>query len=152
MYCSNCGKEIPSQSRFCKWCGATISPAQTQQKTSGTQDIPTGNSAQSESGVDDVMDYLVGSVRVAAELFPPSRKKAFFYAIRNAIFAFLIFFVVWILVIFGLSSNLMEWDYIPLIFLTGFLAMVLTGIISYVVCYRRANQKYEEERRRAGKR
>lgn len=151
MYCSNCGKEIPSQSRFCKWCGATISPAQTQQKTPEAQDNPTGRSAQSETGVDDVVDYLVGSARVAAELFPPFRKKAFFYAIRNASFAFLIFYVVWILVIFGLSSDLMEWDYSSLIFLFGVLAMVLTGIISYAVCYMRAKQKYEEDLRQAGK-
>ncbi len=53
MFCTNCGKQIPDDSRFCEYCGTSVADGmpQNQQKASTTQRVSTQAGAGSQSGV-----------------------------------------------------------------------------------------------------
>ncbi|MDR1720159.1 MAG: zinc ribbon domain-containing protein [Dysgonamonadaceae bacterium] len=49
MFCENCGKEIPNDSRFCEYCGASLAAAPTVTTTPPPSPASTPPSAQPSS-------------------------------------------------------------------------------------------------------
>jgi uncharacterized membrane protein YvbJ len=63
MYCNNCGKQIPDNSKFCNYCGSKIGFLPTDSEKSSNNSIKTTNN-KNEIFPDKSIKYLVLSLVV----------------------------------------------------------------------------------------